>query len=50
MTDTGEEGGGGRGTMEGSWGRMVFHSGFAQLGDGSGGRNLGERKEIRTGT
>ena len=49
-TDTGQEGGGGGGTRAGSWGRMVFHSVLAQLGDGSGGRNLGEQNEIRIGT
>ena len=49
-TDTGQEVGGGGGTREGSWGRMVYQSVLEQLGDGSGGRNLGEQKEIRMGT
>ena len=49
-TDTGHERGGGEGTREGSWGRMVSHSVLVQLGVGSGGRNLGEQKEITTGT
>ena len=49
-TDTGQEGGGGGRTREGSWGRMVFQSVLAQLGDGSGGGNLGEKKEIRGAT
>ena len=48
--DTGQEVGGGGGTKEGRWGRMVSQSVLDQLGDGSGGRNLGEQKEIRMGT
>ena len=49
-TDTGHERGGGGWTREGSWGRMVSQSVLAQLGAGSAGRNLGEQKEITTGT
>ena len=49
-TDTGQEGGGGGGTREGSWGRLEAQSVMAQLGVGSGGRNLGEQKDITTGT
>ena len=49
-TETGQEGGGGEGTREGSWGRIVSQLVLAQLGDSSGGRNLLEQKEITTGT
>ena len=49
-TDTGQEGGGGGGTSEGSWGRMASQFVLAQLGDGAGGGNLGDEKEITTGT
>ena len=35
---------------EGRRGRMFSQSVLAQFGDGSGGRNLGEQKEITTGT
>ena len=49
-TDTGQEGGVGGGTREGSRGRMVGQSVLAQLGDGLGGRSQGEQKEIRIGT
>ena len=49
-TETGQEGGGGGGMREGSWGRMASQSVLAQLGEGSGGRCLGEQKDITTGT
>ena len=49
-TDTGQEGGGGGGTSEGSRGRMASQLVFDQLGEGGGGRNLGEEKYITTGT
>ena len=49
-TDTGQEGGGGGATSEGRRGRILSQSVLAQFGDGSGGRNLGEQKEITTGT
>ena len=40
----------GGGTWEGSWERIVSLSVLAQLGDGSGGRNFGEQKEMIMGT
>ena len=47
---TGQEGGGGGGTREGSWGRMASQSVLTELGTGTGGQNLGEQREIRMGT
>ena len=49
-TDTGQEREGGGGPRDGSRGWMEFQSVLAQLGEGSGGWNLGEQKEIRMGT
>ena len=49
-TDTGQEGGGGGGTREGSCGRMASQLVLDQFGAGGGGRNLGEEKVITTGT
>ena len=49
-TGTGHEGGVGGGTRDGSRGRMAPQSVLAQLGVGSGGRNLGEQREITMGT
>ena len=48
--DVGHEGGRGGRTKVGRCGRIESQSVFDQLGDGSGGRNLGEQREIRTGT